>query len=181
MCALLYNLECLIQKKQHCFIKENSVFKFLDEVLSVSCQTKFIYMVRDPRDMALSWKNGPVMRGHLRASKRWLDDQIGFHSLLSGPIKTCKFSMVRYEDLLENPAEEIKRICDEIEIDFSTSMINFNENSSSAIKDAGKSAMWSNLKRPIISTNKGKFISGLSQTELEYVEGLCSGGCGIRL
>ena len=63
MCALLYNLECLIQKKQHCFIKENSVFKFLDEVLSVSCQTKFIYMVRDPRDMALSWKNGPVMRG----------------------------------------------------------------------------------------------------------------------
>ena len=28
MCALLYNLECLIQKKQHCFIKENSVFKF---------------------------------------------------------------------------------------------------------------------------------------------------------
>ena len=82
--------------------------------------------------------------------------------------------MVRYEDLLENPAEEIKRICDEIEIDFSTSMINFNENSSSAIKDAGKSAMWSNLKRPIISTNKGKFISGLSQTELEYVEGLCS-------
>jgi len=58
--------------KQHVFIKENHVYEFLPFLLLNFPESKYVYMVRDPRDMALSWKKNPDhLGGIVKAARQW--------------------------------------------------------------------------------------------------------------
>ena len=48
------------------------------KIIKLSNNPRFIFLTRDPRDMALSWKKTPNFRGGvLRATSLWINNQKG--------------------------------------------------------------------------------------------------------
>jgi hypothetical protein len=171
MAAGLYAAEAKARGKRYVFIKENSAFKYLHVLTEVSRAPRFLFMVRDPRDMVLSWIKGPVMRGGVvRATERWLYDQSGYLEVVAQFSSDIGISFVRYEDLIAQPEEEVVRICSDLDVTFDPNMLQFHTKSASAIEDAKRSSMWSNLSAPIMQENSNKFLAGLDDDEIAYIE-----------
>lgn len=171
----IYAAEVAASQKRHVFIKENSCFAYLNFILSHTSNPKFLFFVRDPRDVAVSWTNGPVMRGGtIRATNRWLYDQKGYLETFSNLDPNFSKSFLRYEDLLSNPEDELKRVCKDLNIPFSDKMLSFSKNSIHAQTDAKRSSMWSNLNKPLISDNSNKFLKELNEDQITYIETLCA-------
>jgi hypothetical protein len=174
MAAALYAAEARNNGKRHVLTKENSSFQYLPLLLGQSTHPRFLFMTRDPRDMSVSWLNGPVMRGGvLRATERWNRDQAGYLQAISQLAAGTLIGVLRYEDLLADPEQELCRVCAELGLEFDPAMLRFSEKSVSARTDAKRSAMWSNLDKPLLSGNTNKFLTQLSDDAIAYVEAVC--------
>ena len=150
---LIYEKEAKSQKKSRVFVKENNVYRFLPFLLTGFAEAKFVYLVRDPRDMALFWKRSPSLRGCvIRAAKVWKKDQSEYLGILSNLAEQDKIILLRYEDLLRNPEQQLRRLCDFLQIDFDVKMIEFRSDSLTA-KNALRTDDWKNLKYPLLRNN----------------------------
>ena len=171
MAAALYAAEAHAAGKPHVMTKENSAFGYLPMLMAQSTRPRILFMVRDPRDVAVSWINGPVMRGGvLRATDRWCHDQQGSLETLAQLGPETPVATLRYEDVLSDPEGQLRRVCRELDLPFSDDMLRFSEHSSSARTDAGRSSMWSNLDKPILSGNAQKFRRELDDDQIAYIE-----------
>lgn len=169
----IYHKEAKNNNKENVFIKEVRTYNFLPFIKDNFNSSKFIWLVRDPRDMALSWSKSPVHRGDIvRASKIWREDQqktIKLHEKLK---YTPTFLLVKYEDLITNQKEVLNSVCDFLYIDFEMNMIEFHRNKMS-IANAGKTDNWKNLKKEIIVNNSKKYLENLSKEQIQYIEYIC--------
>ncbi|MCB2110931.1 MAG: sulfotransferase [Defluviimonas sp.] len=171
MAAALYAAEAAEAGKPHLFLKENSAYRYLHFLQGQSHAPRYLFMVRDPRDMALSWRNGPVMRGGvLRASDRWASDQGGYLDAVAQMPADARVAFLRYEDLIAAPEAEIERVCTALGLAYDPRMAAFHAHSEGAKGDAKRSSMWSNLDKPVLSDNARKFLKELDDDEIAYVE-----------
>lgn len=171
MAAALYAAEAKAADKPHVMTKENSSFRYLPMLTAQSTRPRILFMVRDPRDMAVSWTNGRVMRGGvLRAAERWRQDQMGYLETLAQLGSDTPVAFLRYEDVLADPENQLRRVCKALGLPFSEEMLRFSERSSSARSDAQRSSMWSNLDKPLISDNTQKFRRELDDEQIAYIE-----------
>ena len=171
MVAALYAAEADTIDKPHVMTKENSTFRYLPMIIAQSTRSRILFMVRDPRDMALSWMNGPVMRGGvLRAAERWCQDQMGYLETLAQLGPETPVAFLRYEDILSDPEGQLRRVCTMLDLPFSEEMLRFSERSSSARSDAQRTSMWSNLDKPLMSDNTQKFRRELDDDQIAYIE-----------
>ncbi|MEI4234673.1 sulfotransferase family protein [Roseovarius sp. D22-M7] len=171
MAAALYAAEARAAGKPHVMTKENSAFRYLPMLMAQSTRPRILFMTRDPRDMALSWRNGPVMRGGvLRATDRWCHDQQGSLETLAQLGPETPVATLRYEDVLSDPEGQLRRVCRHLDLPFCDDMLRFSEHSSSARTDAKRSSMWSNLDKPILSGNAQKFRRELDDDQIAYIE-----------
>ena len=97
--------------KERLFIKENHTARFLPFLLAAWPDAQFVHLVRDPRDMALSWKRSAVHRGDVvRAARVWQQDQaeaVAAIAQLQDVARHC----LTYEDLVVVPELELLRLC----------------------------------------------------------------------
>lgn len=170
MIATLLNAEGRLQQRDRLFLKENSSHGFLDFMESVSDNPRYVHMIRDPRDMAVSWVAAPTLRGGVvRAARRWLSDAEGSVRAEDGR------AIVRlsYEALVSQPEEALRRVCDALDVPFSEAMLEHVGNSQGVAQDAGRTALWGNLSRGIMRDNFNKFAGKLSDDEIAFIEALC--------
>lgn len=171
--AGIYRLEAESHGKARIFVKENKTHEYFGLLEATFPGAKYVYLVRDPRDVALSWKSTPGLRGGvLRATREWLSDQRGFASLLGWLTPGRRVLGVRYETLLRDPEEILRHVCDFLGVSYSVSMLSFHEDPLNRTGAARVSA-WSNLAKPVLSDNAGKFRAGLEREEIRYVEAAC--------
>lgn len=174
--SLIQNIfleEARANGKQHVFIKENHVYEFLPFLLTHFPEAKFVYQVRDPRDMALSWKKNPDHPGGVvKAARQWKQDQQqslkNFHLLK----KLGKAHFVRYEDLTANNELELKNIVQFLGLPFDEGVYNFHEDEVTR-KNAGMQKAWANLSKGVIANNSKKYIEELSSEEVKVIEKIC--------
>ncbi len=134
---------------------------------------KFIYMVRDGRDVAQSAKKS--IFNHYNAyyaAMLWKkEQQTGMYWLRTLP--AASIILLKYEDLVERPEESVKSVCNFLGETFEPKMLRFFE-TDEAKKSGGLSVSWENTGRPILSENVGKFRGGLRQGEIELFEAIAS-------
>lgn len=171
--SYIYQEEAKANNKDIVFIKENRIYEISQFFVEHYPNASYLYMVRDPRDMAASWKHSFSIRGGvIRAANIWLKDQTGFlrmRSWLSGQLRIPFFL---YEDLLTNPKIILKKICKLLNIDYSEEMLYFYLKKET-MANARAAADWGNIARPLISDNFGKYEEKLSESEIMYIESLC--------
>ncbi len=168
----IFETEAVSANKNKLFIKENHVENFFNELERDFERPRYVVLVRDPRDMALSWKRSPILRGGvIRAANRWKKDQTFAKKLLTQIAPERSF-MLRYEDILTEPEKEIKRLCDFLGVEFEEEMLAFQKNSLTE-KNAQKTKDWENLNKPLMKSNFNKYKKELSEDEICYVEAIC--------
>jgi hypothetical protein len=169
----IYENEALANGKKKVFIKENHLYRYIPFILSEFDTARFVYVVRDPRDMALSWKRSPSLRGGvIRAANTWKNDQSESVKLLSYLMEQERMILLRYEDLLTNPEYELCRLCNFLEIIFEPQMLTQSPGNLT-VRNAHRAADWENLRNPLMRSNFHKFNGQLLEEEVGYVEKVC--------
>jgi len=137
------------------------------EILEGFPEMKVIHIVRDGRDSSLSWRNarfGPKHIYHLAV--RWRDYLLRVDDM-KRQLKDGMFMEVRYEDLLDEPEAVTRRICDFIGEEFSEDMLAFYQGKVSYPTDKKN---LSNLKQPLIRSNKNKWLKEMTDQEKRIFE-----------
>ncbi len=170
----LYEAEAEASGKSRVFVRENSIHGYIPFVESASQDASYLFVVRDPRDMAVSWLKAPVLRGGVvRAARRWREDQQGFLTAFAWLAPDHKMAFATYEALVSQPTATLTRICRTLGLGFEPAMLDFHLHSRSAREDAARAEVWGNLAHPLMAGNYNKFHSMLGDDELAYVEALC--------
>jgi hypothetical protein len=153
--------------------KDPKNIEYLKLIHSVFPNAIVIHIYRDPRAVIASrmiakWsKNRPFWQ-HILAYK----SQISYGQKI-GKTLFSNYIEVKYEDLLMSPEEELKKICNVINVKFELDMINFFQNSNEIVQ--GKEREWKeNIFKPIMIENINKWKLSLSKRQIEVIELLLS-------
>lgn len=136
-------------------------------------RAKFIYMVRDGRDVAVSARKSIFNRYSVYYIARlWKkEQQLGISWL--NKLSVNDILVVKYESLLDDPKNTIEVLCGFLNEPFENAMLNFST-TPEAKKSASISKSWENTSRPIMKGNVDKFRKELTEKEIELFEAIAS-------
>ena len=118
-------------------------------------EARIIHIVRDVRDYCMSiqkaWGKDP-----LRAAQRWVDriEAIRDEDLLE----------LHYEDLLEDPAAQLRRVCEWLSLEFESEMIQLEQ----AVENLGDTRGQIGIQ----TQNRHKYVEGMEPTLRRRIEAL---------
>jgi len=169
----IYLEEMRANGKGHLLIKENQVYEFFPYLQMHYPEAGYLFQVRDPRDMALSWKKHPAHRGGVvTAARQWKQDQQGNLKCARLLQERRRVFMMSYETLLEEPQRLLRQACGFFGLEYDSGMLEQHLNAASA-DQAREFPAWENLAKPIMSGNSNKFASELSEAEIMAIEHIC--------
>ena len=132
-------------------------------------QAKIIHLVRDGRDVALSYVSarfGPTtVYGAAQSWCRYLAEV----DRLKKTFKPGLVCEIRYEDLVSEPEITLKQLCAFIGEEYDPNMMQFYTNPAQYPTDKRN---MHNLRRSVMKGNVGKWKLGMPRTELEIFESL---------
>lgn len=170
----IYENEARKNHKERLFVKENHLYKYLPFITAFFPQSKIVYLVRDPRDMALSWKKSPVLRGAvIRGADIWHMDQHQGVRIYNWLRATGSIYLLKYENLVANSERELRSLCNFLEIEFEYGMLDFSKTKLTT-ENARRTEVWNNLQKPVMKKNFNKYKKELSADEIAYVEAVCA-------
>lgn len=161
-----------VNKKASLFIKENRMYEYFAFILAHFPKSKFVHLVRDPRDMALSWKRNLAFEGEVCcAAMRWQKEQLEWLKFASSFPE--KIVSIKYEDLITEPEKELSRVLSFLGFSWEEQVLDTFYLDPIVKLNSTKQSSWSNLSKPLIKDNKGKYLRCLSETEISMVESIC--------
>jgi hypothetical protein len=170
---IVYEREASVSEASTVFVKENQTHSFMDKLRSLFPGCGFTVMVRDPRDVAASWIRTAAMPGGTEtAVERWLAEQIATRDALDRLGHSHPVTRISYEELISQPETTISRVVDVMNLEFDPAVLAFHRGRGT-IANATRIDAWSNLRRPLMSANSGRFREELSPQDLEFVELSC--------
>lgn len=153
----------------HWVTKDPSVWGYFQELRDYYDGLKVVYLVRDVRDVALSFANSNVGRSHpYFSARRWQEEQAFGGELLDSQFGE-QMHQIRYQDLLQEPESEIRDVCEFLDLEYRPEMLYFYE-SDNAQRAADSAQAFENLSVPIKSDNYDKFRDRLPRAEIRVVE-----------
>jgi len=140
---------------------------------------KYIYLYRDGRDVAASFKKAIVGEKHIYfLAKQWKKDQEECLKLKE-QMPADRFFSLSYEQLISHPEETVMALCNFLNISYTANMLQYyTSNTSKATAASGE--MWGNLNKPIMKNNSGNFFTSFEENDLEIFE-LIAGDTLLKL
>lgn len=138
--------------------------RYLDELLQIFPDAKIVHLVRDPRAVAASTVKMPgASRNVLIHALSWkYDILLGRYAK-----ERAAYIEVRYEDLVQYPREELKRITAFIGENYDEHMLNFHKSASKFLKNEP----WKDgTKEPVNAAPIDKWKQQLTPSETLVVE-----------
>lgn len=142
---------------------------YLPQISAYLTNAKYLYIYRDGRDVAVSFKKAVVGQKHFyHIAQEWGKAQ---RTALKMRAQTSpnQFFSLSYEMLISDPEPTLQALCQFLEVEYSPSMLDFHQ-SSEATSTASSSSLWSNVTKPIMSQNTKKFLTQASEEEVKVFE-----------
>jgi hypothetical protein len=167
----IYDQYLAFTGKQRWACKSTFMIEQVAEVLRYRPQARFIFMVRDGRDVAVSAKSSIFNHFHVYYSaRRWQREQaIGLAWLARLPAE--QIMLLKYEELIADPPAVVKRLCAFLGEPFEERMLDYHR-SSEAQKSGSLSISWENTARPVMGDNSEKFRRQLTAAEILLFEAI---------
>jgi hypothetical protein len=169
----VYESEASAHGKNRVFVKENHTYTFLSYLVAHFPDSRYVFLVRDPRDMALTWKEAPSAHGAVKsAARQWKEDQgrsleaYGFLNDLGNII------LIRFEDLVGDTENTVRRTCAFLGVEYAPAMLEFHTKGIVG-ENAARMSSWGDLRQPIIPNNFNLYEARLNEAEIRFVETLC--------
>jgi Sulfotransferase family len=132
---------------------------------------RYIYLYRDGRDVAVSFRKAVVGEKHFyHIAKEWSATQqlaLGMRERI-GP---SRFFSISYESLTSEPEMSMRLLCKFLGVRFDNSMLEFYK-SDEARRAAESSELWGNVVRPIMADNTRKFLRDASEEDIRIFESM---------
>lgn len=117
------------------------IHRGLDKVLDMFPDVQILHMLRDPRDVARSsigmgWA-GTVFHG----VSHWINTEHQWHTYV-GKIGSNKVETLRYEALIRDPQEELKRVVTFFGLTYSNKMLSYIKSSTYSAPDVSLIEQW---------------------------------------
>ncbi|NNN04541.1 MAG: sulfotransferase [Elusimicrobia bacterium] len=149
--------------------KSTFVIHYVDQVLAIHPDARFIHLVRDGRDVAVSAKTSVFNHFHPHYVARLWAEQQKTAIALSRSLSAEQMICVRYEDLLDDPARETRRVCGFLGEDYSDSLLDYFKGAE-AKRLAAQSRSWENVSKSVLKGNRSKYKRELSAREIHAFE-----------
>jgi len=166
---LIYEAAAEAKNARYWCCKSMANVHYAKELEEAGLNLKYVYLFRDGRDVAASFKKAVVGEKHAyHLAMQWKYDQEACLQL-GEKLNGDRFYKLNYETLTSSPESTVRSLCNFLNIKYAANMLSFYESKTSKLTaEAGE--MWSNLKRPIIKNNTGKYLSVFKDNELEIFE-----------
>jgi len=149
--------------------KSTFMIHYTDVVCKYHQTPKFIHLIRDGRDVAVSARDSVFNHFHPHYVSLLWSDQQKLAMRLSSELPKEQFITVHYEELVSDPEKEVRKICNFIGEDYVNKMLKYASRPDSTAL-AGISKSWENLSRPILANNTKKYRHKLTRDEIFAVE-----------
>lgn len=142
--------------------------RFVPEMARQFPEAVFLALVRDPRDVALSLRSLPWSRSTL-PEQAWTWRSYAARIERYHADYEDRFLHLRYEDLITNPEEQLRRMCAFLETPFHASMLQLQEQQAKPF-DADREPWKQKSGRQIDASNREKWRTQLPEEERVIVE-----------
>jgi Sulfotransferase family len=142
---------------------------FLPQIEAYFRSAKYIYLYRDGRDVALSFRKAVVGEKHFyHIAKEWAETQrlALEHRNIVPP---QRFVSISYEELTARPEPTMRRLCAFLGTEYHARMLEY-YTSEEAKRAADASALWGNVVKPIMTDNTRKFLREASPEDIRIFE-----------
>lgn len=169
----IYNLYLEATGKKRWGCKSTFMINHVALIRHYYPSSKFIYMVRDGREVAASAKKTIYNHYHIYYIARlWKkEQQTGIYWL--NKLSAKDIYLIRYEDILKNPINSIKSLCSFLEEPYQENMLNFFK-TDEAKKCASICPSWANTDKPIKKDNYEKYKTELNPSEIALFESIAA-------
>ncbi len=140
-------------------------FEYYDELVASGAGIQFLHLIRDPRDVALSFARAPIgPKDPVVIALKWKQDQQA--------ILACRqrfgagWHELRYEDVLSSPDEQFRVLCSRLDLPWDSSALQFHR-TAEAQTAAPLSTLWTNLAKPI---DKSRVAAHMDPANAKFVE-----------
>ena len=143
--------------------------QYLSQIEEHFRSPRYIYLYRDGRDVACSFRKAVVGEKHFyHIAQEWAAAQqqaLGMRERI-GP---SRFIGISYESLTREPELTMRRLCKFLGVRFNPKMLEFYK-SDEARRAAESSELWGNVTRPIMADNTRKFLRDASEEDIRIFE-----------
>ncbi len=130
---------------------------------------KYIYLYRDGRDVAVSFRKAVVGEKHFyHIAREWAETQ-RLALKLRGEIDPDRFLCVSYEGLTGDPAGTVRTICGFLGLPYRESMLDYYR-TDDAKRAATSSELWVNVTSPVMAGNSRKFLREAPEQDIRIFE-----------
>lgn len=172
ICKIIYsNVVSLFNKKEIKIIADKNppYTLYIPFIQKIFPDARFIYIIRDYRDNVLSMKNVDFERPWLPSlAYRWKYYNKKF--LKSYRKDRSRFYIIKYEDLVTDPENHLKKLCDFLGIEYTDDMIHYNRIKDEALKIYPQELInryHKSLFEPISTSKVGLWKNKMSATEIK--------------
>lgn len=149
--------------------KSMASIHYVKEIEASGIQPVYLFMYRDGRDVACSFRKAVVGEKHIyNLAKQWSLEQELSLELVQRVGKNRAISIC-YEDFITDTERTLKRICNALKIEYTAAMLDYADTDESRIT-ASSGKMWSNLTKPLMQNNSKKYMKELSHEDLVIFE-----------
>lgn len=152
------------------------------EILGGFPDAQIVHLVRDGRDVAMSWKRARFGPKHLYvAAERWREF-VAMMAAARRALPATQFFELRYEDLVAAPERQLGMLCEFLGEPFAPQMLSFHDDRTPYRTDERNLR---NLTRPLMRGNIAKWRRSMSADEVLIAEAaagpaLVRAGYGLR-
>jgi hypothetical protein len=155
-------------------------------------EAKFVHLVRDGREVALSYADVPFGPSTVAKAAALWKARVKLGMERGRPLGTARYVELRYERLLVNPQEEVEGLCSFLDLEFDSAMLDYSERARSEVLDRAK-LYNPNVMRSITKTRSWdeqmprsqvevfEAVAGDALTELGYERAFPSPSLGARM
>jgi hypothetical protein len=170
----VYQTEASHNNKNISFVKDNGIIHYPLHLQTMFREARFIYLVRDPRDVALSWKRSQTHTGGIvTAAKTWRHEQESALQAYAVCRELDNIKVVHYEDLIARTGDILREICCFSGLQYEDNLLE-QLPSTRTIREAGTIKDWENTAKAVNRRNSGKFMRGLSTRKIRRIEQIVS-------
>jgi hypothetical protein len=123
----------------------------MDRIASLLPETRFVHLIRDGRDVALALRDasfGP--RSIDEAALHWRS-RVSTGRAMGAALGPARYFEVRYEDLVDDPAETLRQVCEFVDLAFDDEMLRHERSANALVARTTNPGAHRELAKPIRS------------------------------
>lgn len=164
-----YDLQCVSHGQNIWCCKSLETIAHISHYAAEGFSPFILYLYRDGRDVALSFRKALVGEKHYyHLARKWKQEQQQSLDHIAG-LRAEIYTSVRYEELISEPTTHIHQICDKFGLPYSDAVLDYYKSEESK-RTAISGHMWENVAKPVIKDNSNKFLKGMSKEDLIIYE-----------